>query len=353
MNERRINLCLIAKCIIVATLLFTGDIRGDKSIGKEKPILTYAILGKELWILNADGKANIYDLDSLKQLRVYQLVESSIRWIEKETDSTLLIADRENKIIRLSVYENRSDFLFNYDDGIVYRIISNSLGKIFLITDKGIFDPEQKKHLEPIFSINSTFAEYNNWQEPSAIYLDKSDNIWIGFDRGEWGGELFIFNSRKKGYKVPILKSFQELNDPVRSFFEINDSIYITYGLNHLGAKGQIVKVTDYKAQIVFESKYDEGEYIGPGTFNSFDQSIYYYSNLGIFKGEINSDLTARRNWRLFFQPKMKWQFGQSNAVGYQMNVKDLKFIRKDTLLIFAPQIGLGIYRGNKLHFLN
>nr|WP_017853714.1 hypothetical protein [Leptospira interrogans] len=71
MNERRINLCLIAKCIIVATLLFTGDIRGDKSIGKEKPILTYAILGKELWILNADGKANIYDLDSLKQLRVY------------------------------------------------------------------------------------------------------------------------------------------------------------------------------------------------------------------------------------------------------------------------------------------
>ncbi|UOG39960.1 hypothetical protein MAL08_19635 (plasmid) [Leptospira noguchii] len=344
---------MIAKYLLVATLLFTGGIKGDNVIGKGKLILTYVVLGKEIWILNEDGKINIYDLDSLKGLRTYQLKKSRILWIEKETDSTLLIIDKDNNLIRLFIDENRLVSLFKYHDGIIYRIISNSLGKLFLITDKGVFDPDQKKHLKPIFSINSTFAEEDGWQNPSAIYLDKLDNIWIGFDKGEWGGEIFIFNSQKKGYKVPMLKSFIELNYPVRSFFEINDSIYITYGLSHLGAMGKIVKVTNYRAQIIYESEFDEGEYIGPGTFNNFDQSIYYYSNLGIFKGKINDNLTMRKNWALVFRPELRWQFGQSNALGYRMNVTDLKFIKKDVILILVPTVGLGVYRGDKLYFLN
>ena len=64
-----------------------------------------------------------------------------------------------------------------------------------------------------------------------------------------------------------------------------------------------------------------DAEYIGPASFNKFDNSIYFYSQNGIFKGDKAKDLSKIANWQNILKP---------DAVGSPMNVLKLIIIEKE-----------------------
>src|SRR5690554_761227 len=80
----------------------------------------------------------------------------------------------------------------------------------------------------------------------------KIENGWlVGFDKGEWGGNLFWFNEEGTKYEKII-------DGNIKSIFVINGKIYITEGLAHLSMSyGQIFQIEKENNKWIVEKKVD------------------------------------------------------------------------------------------------
>jgi hypothetical protein len=126
------------------------------------------------------------------------------------------------------------------------------------------------------------------------------------------------------------------------------------------------VKVDSLKVSILLESKSHwseptgkdsirtriDGEYIGPATFNPFNNSIYFYSQNGFFFGDKTNDLSKIENWEKVVSPNLTWKYGQPNAVGSPMNVLKLCIIDKTRFVFLSQNDGIGFYDGLKVTML-
>jgi hypothetical protein len=120
---------------------------------------------------------------------------------------------------------------------------------------------------------------------------------------------------------------------------------------------GVLVEFEYLKARKFYNSETDwgnniDGEYIGPATYNKFNNSIYYYSQEGIKKGDLEKDLSKKENWKLVIKPKLQWKYGQPDAVGSPMNVLKLEILDKETLVFLSQNDGIGLFNGKELIML-
>jgi hypothetical protein len=200
----------------------------------------------------------------------------------------------------------------------------------------------------------------DGWGKPACYFIDKEDNIWIGFGYGEWGGNLFVFKTSDKRFLTASLDGFEFELSPVKSFFEDSSSVYLSSGLQHMMTSGAIVRFDNFKATTILNSDSHwnnretrdsmiEGEYIGPATFNNFNNSIYFYSQNGIFRGAKSKDLSKIGNWTLVVKPNLHWKSGQPDAVGSPMNVLKISIIDGSKFIFLSQSDGIGFYDGEKL----
>src|SRR5690606_35197051 len=80
----------------------------------------------------------------------------------------------------------------------------------------------------------------------------KIENGWlVGFDKGEWGGNLFWFNEKGSQYE-------KITSGNIKNIFEINGKIYVTEGLAHLSmSDGQIFQIERENNKWIIEKKVD------------------------------------------------------------------------------------------------
>jgi len=196
--------------------------------------------------------------------------------------------------------------------------------------------------------------------------MDRADRIWLGFGYGEWGGNLFVFETTNNEFLTPILGSFNIALWPIKSFFEDSTSVYLSSGLQHMNTYGTIIRFDNLKAStlLLCLSHWSEptgkdgmktminAEYIGPATFNEFSLSIYFYSQNGIFKGDKTKDLSKIENWEIILKPNLHWNVGQRDAVGSPMNVLKMIIIDKNKFVFLSQKDGIGYFDGNKLSML-
>lgn len=82
--------------------------------------------------------------------------------------------------------------------------------------------------------LNDPNATYKFWGNQVNL---KTKNGWlVGFNKGEWGGNLFWFSTDGK-----IMKHITEGN--INDIFHINNRYYVTEGLSHFGSRGSIFEV--------------------------------------------------------------------------------------------------------------
>jgi len=319
------------------------------------------VTNKYIWILRGDGiitRINpethaIYD--SLK-------FNKKIVSIGKSINDTIYAADDNGGIFR--IFDNKdTNFLWNTNQ-IVQNFVFTSTNKCFLITEKGIYEPEQADRLyyENAFS-NGPMKHFNTFSwEPSSTFIDKGDNIWLGFSAGEWGGDIVIFSTNDQRF----IKFRERQKDfcyvrPVRSFFQNNSNIYAVTSLQHMSSiNSAIIEITDtcryfFQSPVYKSNNIDEAEnlynkkeiYMGPAIFNSNDSSIYFYSQFGLFKGNIKKELSKLENWQLVLKTKFMWYYGMPDAVGYGMNVSKM-FFEGNKLFIVSPSNGILIWDGKQ-----
>lgn len=321
----------------------------------------FAYDGDRIWGLTTDGKLALFDATNGDPISDKVYNDSAIIVLANDKEGNIIIGDKSKSIKKYDRQTKTWTTLFKFDNTLL-AITFDSKNNYYLITNKGIFDNSTKKYFFPDSSQNFQIRHGAGWFRNPALLTDRNDNIWIGFGYGEWGGELFIFNTTERKFIVPNLKGFPITLNPIKSIFESTENVFVTSGLMHFSTSGSIAKFENFKSSLVFESdehkKFPndssnnetiDGEYIGPGAYNQKENCIYFYSQNGIFKGNPTTDLSKIENWTKVLQPKLHWTNGQPDAVGSPMNVLKLKFINSDKLIFVSQNDGIGIYDGRTL----
>lgn len=335
------------------------EVREKKSSNNQYQDFAYD--GEKIWGLTTDGQLALFEATNGDPIFAKVKNDSPIIALTDDKDGNIIIGDKSNAIKKYDRQTQTWRTLFRFENTLL-AIAFDSKNNYYPITNKGIFDNSTKKYFYPNNSLNLRKKEGTDWFEKPKILTDKNDNIWIGFGYGEWGGELFIFNTSDKKFIVPSLNEFEIMRNPIKSIFKSKENVFITSGLMHFSTHGSIVKFDNFQASLVFSSEGREkssndntnndmlhAEYIGPGVYNDEKNCIYFYSQNGIFKGNPQNDLSKIENWIQVLHPKLDWSNGQSNAVGTPMNVLKLKFIDNERLIFVSQNNGIGIYDGKTL----
>jgi hypothetical protein len=317
-----------------------------------------AIFSKDkVFALTTTGKLKVFELSEGK-LKNVEVVFSKLVALSKNREGKIVLGDSTGNIFEINDHYVKANNICRYS-GTLYSIVFNSSNKMFLITSKGIFDLKTRTYHSPDSGLNSSIRYKKGWlAKPYAVFSDNSDNLWLGFGHGEWGGDLLIFNMVGDVFRS-LPPEFKSVIDPIKSIVNGDSAIYISTGLMHMALYGSIIKINNFKPAVIFRnSSFDtlqnrrlnnDAHYIGPCTFNHFDHCLYFYSQHGFFKGDPRSDLSKINNWVKVFQPSLHWTNGQPDAVGAAMNVLKMEFIDKNTLMFLSQNDGIGLYNGNTL----
>jgi len=85
--------------------------------------------------------------------------------------------------------------------------------------------------------------------------MDDHNRIWIGFGYGEWGGNLFVFDTGKRRFLRPKLYDYRITLNPVQSFAQSDKNVFMTAGMAHFTTHGSIVAFDDLSARVVLSSE--------------------------------------------------------------------------------------------------
>lgn len=346
--------------ILLTSLLFSS-FSGHAEI-QYKDIL---VSNNIIWALTNSGDIKLFDVTNGSQLDKNISADTDIILLTKDKNGSPIIANKKKQLKKYNQITNTWEVVGQYD-AEPFGILVDSKGSYFSITAKGIQDLATKKFYFNKNSLNHQITYRDEWGKPYCFYIDKTDIIWLGFGYGEWGGNLFAFQTGEKKFLDLSLGSFKIALFPIKSFFEDSSSLYISAGLQHMMTSGIIVKVDNLKASILLNSDSHwseptgkdsvktmlDGEYIGPATYSPFNNSLYFYSQNGIFRGENTKDLSKIENWEKVIRPKLTWKNGQPDAVGSPMNVLKLCIIDKTKFVFLSQNNGIGFFDGQKIVML-
>lgn len=312
-----------------------------------------------VWALTSQGTIILFDATNGNQIDKDISADTDIILITKDKTDNIVIANKRKQIKKFDQNKNIWEVIGKYDEEPFY-ILVDSKGTCFSITEKGIQNLATNKIYFNSKSLNHQIHYKDKWGKSYCSYIDKNDIIWLGFGYGEWGGNLFAFQTNKNKFLDLSLDSFRVELFPIKSFFEDSTSLYISAGLQHMMTRGIIVKIDNLKATILFNSESQwlntekrytiiDGEYIGPSTFNLYNNSIYFSSQNGIFIGDKSKDLSKSESWTKVVSPKLTWKYGQPDAVGSPMNVLKLCIVDKTKFVFLSQNNGIGFYDGQNI----
>lgn len=314
-----------------------------------------AVTEKFIWVING-GRLHKYDKATGERLEKNSGSAISYFLMTKDRKGNLVFSGSNHDVWRRHEQTNTSETLARFH-GRPLGMVLDSQDNIYFITDKGIEDARSGEVYFSNISLNNQIRIRDNWGNPYCYYIDRQDRIWLGFGYGEWGGNLFIFDTVSKTFLTPDLNDFRITLWPIKSFFEDNGAVYASAGLQHLMmTNGIIIKFDNLKASVLLESDekmkdgvMESGEYIGPAAFSPADSSVWFYSQHGVFKGNKNKDLSKLVNWQLVFKPQLNWQYGQPDAVGSPMNVTRLIPIDRTRFVLLSVNDGAVYYDGTHI----
>ena len=346
--------------------------------GKITGYKDFILVGNQVFLLTNSGEINRVDLTSGKIIGQIIKRDAPIIAIAKDRAGNLVVADTAHTIQRYDRVKASWHTLFTYD-GKLTGLTFDATNQCFAIINTGIVCINEGKRYFPdsALFLNDQIRNKTSWFETPTFLMDKHDRIWIGFDYGEWGGDIFAFDTQKRVYSRLRIDSVQSAFNPVRSLCEGPKSIYVSGSLSHLMlTHGSIIKFDDLTASVTLVSEDREtpervtsigpdgkkkleiwtilkgGHQIGPIAYNSANGCLYFYSQYGIFRGSTSSNLSDIKQWQNILKPKLQWTGGRSNAAGPAMNVLKMQFTSNGTLLFLTEHDGIGVYADKTLRFI-
>lgn len=399
-------------CLIFSAFSFSQEIRKRDSIPAIQVTLLntnykdYIVIDKVVYAITKGDSLVIFNL----QLNSIIKTIPNILAIGKTSKKVIFFVD-EKMNIRKTTDFIKSDSI---DDvkGKFPKIFFDKNDSCIIITSYEVF--YKNKHHVP----TKEFRKYrwivnigereNLLGNPSLVYVDQKERIWLTYDKGEFGHETCFFDLKSRSFfesdylylstrnktvdyynseqhNMDLLDSFPNYIKKVKEnlIYKFPNNLPISYGvkgisennygemlisqsLMHFSVDGnlEIYKESEmkdfyysYNINQILEYKNFEGsksnssylyEYIGYNNFNTFDNSFYYYSDKGFFKILKENEKYSKQ---FLFKPQITWTSGMSNAVGYEMNIKKFEFISKSELLFLTSNNGIGYFNGQSVKY--
>lgn len=360
--------------LLIFLLVKTNVVSAQSADGYKDFILN----GKNVILLTKAGKLKFIDVVSQEPGLLVE-TDAPILALSADTQGNIVVGDKNQLIKRYDYKQKTWQPLTSYSDKLI-NIVFNSQNQCFLITNKGIVDAMNHAVYFPDSSLskNNQIRYKNDWFWQPVCFIDHQDQLWLGFDHGEWGGDVFAFDTRNRIFSTLQTDSLEMTLNPVAGFCEDPQNVYMSGGLSHIVlTHGSIARFTNGVATPVLQSKDREtpveeviddpktskkqrrifttwrgGHRIGPCAYNPANKCLYFYSQNGFFKSRLDTDLSDINQWESVLKPTLKWTGGSRNAVGPSMNVLKMKFTADGTLLFLTEHEGLGIYDGKELRFI-
>lgn len=324
----------------------------------------FVVSGKNIIGLTETGKLIIFDIENRRKTDSIDTPFKAVL-LTKNRLGEIVVVDEKNRVNKYIKDKNTWEQIANTKTNILGAIF-DSENTCYIITEDGIENTKSGERYFPEKSLNHLMHYNNKWRESYTYYIDKNNRIWIGFGYGEWGGNIFIFDTKKGEFLTPNCGKFIIELLPITSFFETNDNVFVSSGCQHMRTAGTLVKFDNLNATEFYESKFAwsepqgkdsirnmiEGEYIRLATYNKFNNSIYYYSQEGIKKGKLDNDLSKKGNWESVITPKLYRKYVQPDAIGTPMNVLKLEILDENKLIFLSQNDGIWLFSGKELIML-
>ena len=355
------------KPFLLLTLLFgwqvaAGQIRHKaarfaKPLSKPALRQDFVIVQNTIWTL--DKKGILLAFNSNGTALPYKLHLASPGVSLHVADGDSILAHAGGKVFCIDTKTLSSQIIASLPDTIPL-LARDKYRRLWAASAKGLVQVITGQMYMP----DSTQNNYYKWlPDPSASLLDVNGRLWIGFGMGEWGGNLQVFNTGTQRFDYIDFRKSDACLAPVKSFCQVANQIYMSCGVMHFLTFGCITRFDAEKPKPVFISDGEKnyrfnanrqkaGEYLGPIAYNTVDSNLYYYSQNGVFRAEVSSDLSKVKSWKLAFKPRLHWTSGQRDAVGSPMNVSKMAVTADGKLVLLAPNDGVGVWDGKTFNLL-
>jgi hypothetical protein len=328
---------------------------------------------KNIYALNAKGQFYVWDLKTLEKKYTS---DSTIKYISiaKDNFNKVYLGTANGKIYSINTNDYSTDIYLESKKGFsVNDIFFNSKGELFLIVPYAVYDPVKDKYWtnfrhQPNGMIVSKrflffFRKHTNkyFDLPQYTFIDSKDRIWMTKSFGEFGGSIQIFDTRERKELSSDIDSLNfGLFFPKSVFEDKSQNIYITSGLQHFMNSGDIFRIKNNLSTKIYDSEdfrdttdanpFSGGIFVGPGTYNTLDNKIYFATTDGFYRASIPNEGRIE-NPELIFKPKLLWD-REPLAIGISMSVKKLEFIDDNRLVFLTSNNGIGIYDGKDLKMI-
>jgi len=341
--------------------------------------IDYAYCKGNIWAITAGGKLIVWNIQNSKTVKTQsRQTLRDITSVSVTGADEIYIGTKRGEIYR---WEEKKNIFKRVSkiNGAIYKVFIVDGNRLYAITDQGVVNIETKQLNRPEKSFNRQINETKKdlfWLgRPSAITIDTMGNIWIGYNYGEWGGDLHVFSTKNESYmhmqnmKFPA-EMFKNVPPnqvpgnmitytPIKSIFEGRDGIvFITSGIEHVflhSAIWQFNNTNDsWKGSLVYWSaKTDtqEGEFIGPGYFDKNIGRYFYFADGTMYYSD-DLSLSLNTIWKPYLRGfKVAWTPARL-AAGYDIGMLKFEFIDKKTLVFLTRHDGIGIFDGKEIKVL-
>lgn len=314
-----------------------------------------------IWALTSDGKIRLFNIYNSDTIEFQAKNDSTILVLSEDKNADIIIGDRSNSIKRYDKKNNSWKTILKYSDSLL-GITFDSKNNYYLITNKGITESVSNKTYYPDSTVNYQISLQVGWLEKPKILTDKNDNIWIGFNHGEWGGELFIFNTITKRFIKPCLDGFCITLNPINSIFEVENHVYVMCDILVCSRSTLIVQFDSFRSKPIFKCDRNKMPphnnheietatdlFFGPGMYDKGSTSLYFNTGNGIYKCRADEDLSKIKNWEKVYQPKYCTVNGGKASNGFAFQMFKIESIGTDKLVFITENDGIGVFDNKTL----
>lgn len=357
----------------------------------------FEVVGSVVYSVTKNNNLVVFDLLSNKIIKT----RSNVVSVTKSRNNEIFYITTENKVI-----SDKSNKISNKIVSNPYKLLLDKTNSPIIISDKGLiykgklYEPKNIKYNYRFYGIKSLKDKTRVFENPSLVYLDKKDRLWLTYDRGEFGEDVLFFDLNKKLFfeedylmidvDYPHTKEynsryFRELTEtfpdkikvtekdtlyrfpyqmpirhPIRGIVEKEGRFFISQSLMHFGVTSNFSVLYDFDSDEFYKSEeiqcqllecdefsyFGANEFIGPISLNRFNNSIYYYSHKGFFK-IIESE--NKFDKKFIFKPWIFWSATNRNNLGYDINVTKFEFISEKEIVFLTTNNGIGYFNGKEV----
>lgn len=198
----------------------------------------FQIVNSTILILTDSGK--LFSLPIGEFRASPNILSDSVTAFTVGADGDVYVSREKGSVYRLT--NSRSRHNVASIDSTIHVLRFNSKNSGYAITDRGIVSLSNSKLFFPDSLQNKPFILDNFWSNPSCAFVDTEDNLWVGFNYGEWGGNIVVFDTKTDKFNMIDFDTLRPSLTPIMSLFEGKDGvIYATSGLMHFEISGELL----------------------------------------------------------------------------------------------------------------